>query len=409
MNNRRILIALVGLAFVAKVFLALYTFGCFDALIWQRDLEALRAHGVPALYRDGITYYSVEDQLLISQPFIHPPFMIHVLSFWDWLSNATRLPLQFWMRFTCALADVGMLVLLAGIMARARGEKIPERLGLVAIAPTSILISGFHGNTDPIMMAFLVASIYLVGRLRSPWAAGVALGMALNIKLAAFIFVPAIGLNIPGIRRKLAFTGAAAATFLIGSMPYLLQEPRLILSRMGGYKSVFDWWGIGRLCVTLGHDGALRVVCSEYSTYGKYLVLLAIIAAAFWTVRQKSSLSLLFQAGLAAFLFFAITPGFGVQYLAWLVPFTALLPRGRAVLYHVVSGAFLFAYYNRGAEGLPWFFVNEVEHPVWYGHVVFLGLLCWIVICAYFVFLARQAPSQQAAASPAAKDAASHT
>jgi hypothetical protein len=406
-NGRRTIVVLAALAFAAKVVLALYTFGCFDALIWQRDLEALRAHGVPALYRGGATYYSVEDRLLISQPFIHPPFMIHVLHFWDSLSKLTRLPMQFWMRLCCAVADVASLLLLAGILRRARGDKILERLGLVAISPTSILISGFHGNTDPIMMAFVVAAIYSLERFRTPWVAGAALGVALNVKLAALIFVPAIGLSVPGIRRKFEFTGAAAVTFLVGSVPYLFQEPGLILSRMGGYRSFFGWWGLGRLCVTLAHDGGLRAACAEYSTYGRYLVMLLIAATAIGVAWRRKSLPLLLQCGLAAFTFFAITPGFGVQYLAWLVPFTALLPRGRAVIYHLVSGAFLFAYYNRGAQGLPWYFANEVEHPVWYGHVVFLGLLCWLVICAYLVFLARQASNQGAGVGSPTEDSPS--
>ncbi|MGA2264443.1 MAG: glycosyltransferase 87 family protein, partial [Acidobacteriota bacterium] len=278
-NARTILVLLAGLAFVVKVLLALHTFGSFDVLTWQRDLEAIHLRGVPDLYRNGISYFSPEGRLLITQSFIHPPFIIHALHVWEWLSIGTGLPVQFWIRFTCAVADVASLMLLAGVLRRGGVERVDERLSLVAMCPVSILISGFHGNTDPIMMTFVVASIYLIESRGAAWVGGVSLGMALNIKLAALIFVPAIGLHVPGIRRKLELGGAAAATFLIGSMPYLLQEPRLILSRIGGYKSQFGPWGAARICFAFAQDDTLPGVCNAYRAHGRFIPLLLIIGA----------------------------------------------------------------------------------------------------------------------------------
>lgn len=408
-SGRGILVALIALAFVTKVFLALSTLGSFDTLTWQRDLQLIHAHGVPTLYRDGISYFSPEGRLLIEQPFIHPPFIIHALHVWESLANATQLPLRFWMRLSCAVADVASLMLLGGILRHTGFERVFERLCFVTICPTSILISGFHGNTDPMMMTFVLASIYLLESRRLPWAAGVSLGMALNFKLAALMFAPALLLYVPGIRRKFALGGAATVTFLAGSIPYLVQEPRLILTRIMEYKSQFGPWGIGRLCASLVHDGGLGVVCDAYSTQGRVVVMLLITTAAIWATLRKSKPSLLLQCGLAAFIFLALTPGFGVQYLAWLIPFTALLSRWPAVLYHVVSGAFLLAYYNRVMHAWPAYLANTFDQPAWYGHVIYLGLLCWIAICAYLVFLARQASNHEAAVGSPGADAPSRT
>lgn len=403
LNSRRSLIALAALAFVAKVLLAILTLGSFDTLTWQRDLDAIRAHGVPSLYREGISYISPEGRLLIEQPFIHPPFIVHALQAWESLSKATRLPVRFWMRFTCAVADVASLILLAAILHRSGVDRVLERLCLVATCPPSILISGFHGNTDPIMMTFVLASIYFLESRRAPWAAGVSLGMALNFKLAALMFTPALLLYLPGIRRKSALGGAAAVTFLAGSMPYLVQDPRLILNRIGEYKSQFGPWGIGRLCASLVHDGSFGVACDAYSTHGRLVVMLLITAAAIWATLRKNKPSLLLQCGLAAFIFLALTPGFGVQYLAWLIPFTALLSRWPAVVYHTVSGAFLLAYYNRVMHAWPAYLANTFDQPAWYGHVIYLGLLCWIVICINVFFLARSASQSEAMGDPAAE------
>jgi hypothetical protein len=282
------------------------------------------------------------------------------------------------------------LLLLTGIMRRASDRRVHKLLCLVAISPASILISGFHGNTDPIMMAFVLASIFLIESQRAPWTAGISLGMALNIKLAALLFVPAMLLYVSGTRRKLVVAAGAAATFLAGSMPYLVQEPHLILTRVTGYKSAWGWWGIGRLCEILAREGGLRFACEGYSTYGRQVVMLLIICAAVWTGTRKNGRPLLPQAGLAAFIFLALTPGFGVQYLAWLIPFTILLSPWRAVVYHLVSGAFLFAYYYRDAQAWPSYLVNSFDYSTWSGHVIYLGVLCWIMICANVIAMARQ-------------------
>ncbi len=406
-SGRSILVALVALAFVTKVLLALFTLGSFDTLTWQRDLQLIHAHGVPALYRDGISYFSPEGRLLIEQPFIHPPFIIHALHAWESLANSTQLPLRFWMRLSCALADVASLMLLGGILRRAGVERVLERLCFVAICPASILISGFHGNTDPIMMTFVLASIYFLESRRAPGAAGVSFGMALNFKLAAFMFAPALLLYLPGIRRKFALVGAAAATFLAASMPYLVQEPRLILTRIGEYKSQFGPWGIGRLCASLVHDGGLGPVCDAYATQGRVVVMLLITTAAIWATLRKSMPSLFLQCGLAAFILLALTPGFGVQYLAWLIPFTALLSRWPAVLYHIVSGAFLLAYYNRVMHAWPAYIANTFDQPAWSGHVIYLGLLCWIVIGGNLIFLARRAVKHEEGGNMPGDDARS--
>jgi uncharacterized membrane protein len=79
---------------------------------------------------------------------------------------------------------------------------------LFAICPTSILISGFHGNTDPVMIFFVLLSIYFIERLSAAWLAGLAFGMALNIKIVPIILIPAIFFYL-GRKRVMRFFGFA--------------------------------------------------------------------------------------------------------------------------------------------------------------------------------------------------------
>ncbi len=96
------------------------------------------------------------------------------------------------------------------------------------------------------------------------------------------------------------------------------------------------------------------------------------------------------QCAFLSFLFLAVTPGFGVQYMAWLVPWTCLLRVREAIAVHLTSGVFLFAYYTRGCGRVPWYLANSARTPVWNGWLILLGLVCWAVICVMVVrFAAR--------------------
>src|SRR6185312_351107 len=156
-------------SFIIKCALALFTFGTMDVLTFRADVEKISSRGASALYLEGV-HYVYKGRDLGLQVFSHPPSMIHILGLWHYLEQLTGLPLQFWMRITDAIADVILLALLLKIGQRVGGIQLSARtILLVASCPISILISGFHGNTDPIMTVFVVAAIYYMetGREKS--------------------------------------------------------------------------------------------------------------------------------------------------------------------------------------------------------------------------------------------------
>ena len=99
-----------------------------------------------------------------------------------------------------SLADVGSLALVAWLVTATpiadRGRSATAALALLAVAPVSIMVSGFHGNTDPVMMFFVLLWLYCLEVWGGPWAAGAAFGMALNVKALPLIFVPAVVLYV---------------------------------------------------------------------------------------------------------------------------------------------------------------------------------------------------------------------
>ncbi len=380
-------------AFLLKIAFALFTYGSTDILIFEADLAKIGQDGVVALYREGIrTEWCGQPGRGPCPPFIHPPFIIHALEGWGLLSLISGLPLRFWLRFTCAVADCGSLVLLVRMLSSWRSDsRTLMALTLFAGSPIAILVSGFHGNTDPIMIFFVLLSIYLIEGRRPPWLAGAALGMAANIKIVPVLLAPVALLSLVGVRRRLQFSAGASAAFLAGSLPLLVVAPALVITSVFGYSSQQGPWGLSLLALIARESASLAWLYDAQARYGRALSLCLVVAASLWPRPSLERDALFLHAGLLMFLFVSATPGFGVQYLAWLVPWVVGLgPRPTAV-YYAAGTVFLFAYYSSAAAGrFPWYLANSLEHPPWNGTVLGLGLICWIVVCCTTLMYVRQ-------------------
>jgi hypothetical protein len=84
-------------------------------------------------------------------------------------------------------------------------------------------------------------------------------------------------------------------------------------------------------------------------------------------------------ASIASFLVF--TPGFGVQYLAWILPFCLLLGWRTVVGLYAVSSAFLFITYTQWSGGLPWYFADLLRPGAGRSALVlYAASVCWLVL-----------------------------
>jgi hypothetical protein len=378
-------------AFALKVAIASCTYGSTDALIYEADLTTIRREGAVALYRDGITTpWCGRAGQRVCPPFIHPPFMILALEGWGALADLSGSPLRFWLRLTCAIADVGSFALLLGLLRR--GQKDPQAhtvLALFAFSPIAILVSGFHGNTDPIMAFFMLLSVCLIESRRPAWLAGGALGMAMSIKILPVLTVPAAMLALPTTRRRVEFGAGAVAAVLAGALPVLVQAPELIVTRVLGYGSQSGAWGLSFLALVSHQSPRLDWLHDLYVRYGKILTLGLVLTASWWPRRRFDRNALFMRVGFVVSVFLSSTPGFGVQYLAWLVPWVVALGARLTATYYLVGALFLSAYYTAGAGGVPWDLANSLERRAWTPFVLGLGLICWVVACVITLGYAR--------------------
>ena len=360
-------IAGVGaVALLGKLLLALKTYGTNDVYSYDQFSVWSRYLGVSLYHLDPL--------------FNHPPSMIHVLHGMSWLAGVTGLPFAFWLRVPAITADAANLWLVWKLLGeRVREQSIFWALVLLAATPTLILVSGFHGNTDSVVMFFVLLSVYLVEKDSSPWAAGAALGLAHCVKVYPLIAAPAILLNLPSWNRRIKFCAAAAAVVLITWAPFIYQDPRVVLGQVFGYRSSYGMWGLSYIADNLtGMFPRLMPLNAAFEHAGAYLSLGLVCAVSWRMSRSEPKPQLFSQIGLVFILFLSVSCGFGVQYLAWLAPWVVEQGWLAAALFYSTSGVFLFLVYNLWAQGFPWYLADSYDIGTFVGYYDYSQLLCWI-------------------------------
>src|SRR5262249_17295597 len=158
----------------------------------------------------------------------------HTIARWSWFAFIHRQPMIF--------ADMLACVLLCAIWK----DRLPRVAAvLYAISPLAILLSGFHGNTDPIYVMLCLAAAVLVCAKRAFLLAGLTLGLAINVKFIPVLFIPAFA-AICRERRQLMSFVIGLAVMGIPFLPLLLLAPGALIHNVISYRSVLDYWGINQ-------------------------------------------------------------------------------------------------------------------------------------------------------------------
>ena len=382
--TKTLLIAALA-ALVCKILLTLATYGTNDVLFWEADLRKVEAEGGIALYRDGAVP-AWNGKTYRIEAFNQPPFLIHLLKAWKVLSDNSGLPpIRFWLRLTSSVADFGMLWILCRILEAEKLAVTQLNLILFALSPVSILVSGFHGNTDPVMILFVMIAVYLISAGRPILLAGLAFGMALNIKVAAVIFLPAVLLYLGSWRRRAVFCSCVGIAFFAGSIPEIIQDPALVVHKVFGYLPVPGDWGFNLVARRI--SAGLR---ETYPRIGRPLALASVVIASIWIHRRHPYVPLFVRCGLGAFTFLFFTPGFGSQYLIWVLPWWVILEGWDASVFYASSAAFLLLLY--GAWSQFTFYLGNSLEPVARNPRILATIpeaICWLSIGALAIRIAQ--------------------
>ena len=362
-----------------KCFLALLTYGTNDVLTWEGAVEKLKADGTRLLYVEGAPTEK-EGELRKIQLFNHPPAVIHLLYAWDSIARVTDLPLRGVIRLTASFADA-VALWIAYLTAVRSGVRIQTAAWLLlAVNPIGIMVAGFHGNTDTIMICFLLACIYFltIERMR---LGGAMFGLAMSIKIVPILVLPVALFWIRKTSERVAFVATAGLVFAAATLPYSLEYPMWV-RHVFGYESSRSPWGFGFTRYVLTE---LQSLYWLYIPIAKYLIAGAIAVVAWRVNRWQERPCLLAQMGFSFAVFLFLTPGFGVQYLCWLAPFCVVLGTYATAAYCLFVGGFAFHLYTLWSGGLPWYFANAYRYsgPAgWTAAAQFSSYLAWLCIGA---------------------------
>ena len=355
----RLIVAVALLAAIIKIVIASTTLGTNDVVAFYEFAKAIETHGLVWTY----------DQSIL---FNHPPLVGYWLRGLIWLAHQPSLehlgisfPLL--LRLPGIAADFFVVLLLLFLVRECPQLRPPAWAFLLfAASPVSLMITGFHGNTDPILVLFLILAVMAAVR-RRPLLCGALLAMSCQVKIIPLLFVPIFLFYWMQQRAVLWFLLAFVASSLLCCLEPLIASPVSFSRNVLGYGSFWGIWGLTYCLRMTGLPYFTKVSFLNLSpiqqlimTTLKTAIVLATIILA-WRRRKLAPPALFASIGYVWLIFFVLSPGVAAQYLVWLAPFVLLLsPTFYAVL-TAGSSIFLFALYTLSSGGFPWYFAHATS------------------------------------------------
>lgn len=353
---------------VGKTAIAATTFGSNDVQHWAEFAAGVRAAGPTGVY--GLSF---------PLPYNHPPLIGYLLELVNAVTGTSAagtgsaFPLA--IRLPAIAADVVTPFLVLALLARRRPQR--EALAaavLVALSPVLLVVSAYHGNTDPVFVMLLLASLYLLVDRALPASAGVVLALALSVKIVPVVVVPVLLVLAVRAGRgpALRFCAGLGLTLAAVWAPALLTHWHAVTHDVLGYAGIgARQWGLVQLSKGLGHPGW----GDWLSGPGRFVVLAVAAGVPAWTAWRLPARGAECTA-LAVALFWFLSPAFATQYLVWLVAPAYLLTFWGATAYNLVAGSLLLVVYTRWSGGLPWDHANS--SPLTRSEVVW-AFAAWLV------------------------------
>ena len=335
------LVALIAAGLGLRVLLAAGTLGTNDAALFWNFGHLVGGQGLFEAYRQHAELN-------------HPP--IPAL----WAAAAVRLTalaggdLHLFcvlFKLPMLLAEAGSIYLLWRIGSARAGASGDRRAGLriaavYAWALAPILVSGYHGNTDPVYAFLSLLAVYLLADRRRPLLAGLALGAAINVKLVPVVLIPPLLLSLRSWREAAAFVGGLAVCVLPFVPVFVAVGPDFYRNALA-YNPKPDRWGPMLPLLwnrELPLDPAVDRVVLFYQANGRYLIL-GLVAA--WAVlaRRSGARDAYELAAVPYALFLALAPGFGAQYTAIVAPLLVAARPRVGLAYATLAGLCLLVLY----------------------------------------------------------------
>jgi hypothetical protein len=338
-----VLAVAVGAA-ALKVYLAATTRGTDDVYLFGVFARMVREYGPIGIY--GAPPETVA-------PYNHPPLSGMMLVLFNFLAEH-GVRFETLVRLPATLADLVTALLLFELI-RTRRPPVEAAVGaaLFALSPALGIISGYHGNTDPVCIMFTVLAFYLLVVRNAPALAGISYALGLSIKLVPVVAGPLL-LYVAwraGRRHAVKLAGAATAVMVLlwGYALVAYFEP--VRTNVIGYAGYGPkQWGISQFAQWLHVP---QGVIEAYAGPGRFLVLLLSAGLPVLLAWRRPDMTLP-AVGLAFALFLLLTPVHAMQYTVWPIAGLYLISIWPATVYSLVAGLLLAKVYSRWSHAYPW-------------------------------------------------------
>jgi hypothetical protein len=336
-------------------------------------------------------------------PYNHPPLIGWMLAGMNFVSHS-GMRLEFLVRLPAILADVVSALLVFEVLRARRPLREAVAGGLiVAATPVLIIISGFHGNTDPAFVMLAMLSFYLLLKGRSATAAGLCLAIALSIKLVPIVVAPLLLVMAlrSGWRRLGAFVVGAGAVFALLWVPVIVKQWAPFSKNVLGYAGTGDRrWGIPEFIQAAGGSADLQSIVQGPGRFVAVALSAAIPALIAWRRPQHSTIAF----GLSFSTFLLLSTASATQYLAWAAAPSVLVAVYLGGLYNLTAGVLLIDVYDDWNSAPPWnwhrghaLLMNPRQTLE--AAVVWVVLLCVVAMGMWYSW--RSGPAPAAPAEPA--------
>jgi hypothetical protein len=362
----------------------LRTYGTNDIFMWRGFAKAIHAAGLFEIYRSNREYN-------------HPPLM----GLWALLAGRLAGFDGDYFPFVFKLLPLGGDLLVASLLFRHARRLGPLEQALKLACwflwnPVSMIVTAYHGNTDPLMAALCLWAALLSARGR-PLAAGLALGGAFNVKVFALLLLVPLAASARNVR-ELRRSAVGFAIMCVPFVPAALTVCRPLIEHVFKYNSAPAMWGFNLLFTDLmeiryigPHFASAKVAFLADARF----VILGAVTIATLVVRLRGGHRWLELSAFAVCVSLVLAPGFGYQYLAWPVPLLFAIDCRRAAVTSVVGGVLLGVLYlhfwDGRVPGTSWTTTWPRFGVVW-GFLTWMQLLGWSWRLGRTMFSAPTAP-----------------
>ena len=367
-------VGLLGL--LARIWVMEVSLGSNDIITWRDFAIEIDLRGLGFLYDNH-------------QDFNHPPLMGLLAQLLFVVATKTGVRFDVLFKTPELLADTGVAALLYWMWQRRSARYAALAVALFCWNPASLLVSAYHGNTDPLCAALALVAVLLVDSQR-PLLAGLALGASINVKLIPLLLIPALYSCVGGWRKAARFTVGVS----FGVLPFV---PVAIWHWQGFFAHVLHYepypgaWGITSMLLALKSNPNLgpfsRDLRHFWAENGSHFVLVAALVLGGVNLARRRPWSARELGACAFAVFLVLTPGFGVQYIVYPVTLLFAANLRRAVAFSTIAGLYAFVLYaSFWTQSRPFYSDFDFHHPVG-GQAV--GYLAWMVLIRTVIDLLR--------------------